>query len=106
MTQFSLNNRIIVEAYKTDKSLRANVSSGFATIAQKTALKGLTILVGTTLTDGRVIPAGAVAYIREEILHTAAWAQKALECDTIKTPFLVVEMNFVDFISLPGEPAA
>ena len=106
MNQFSLNNRLIVEAYKTDKSLRANVSSGFATIAQKSALKGLTVLVGTTLSDGRMVPAGSTAYIREEILHTAPWAKQPMDCETIKGQFFVVELTYVDFISTPGEPEA
>lgn len=106
MSQFSLNNRLIVEAYKTDKSLRANVSNGFATIAQKTGLKGLKVLIGTTLSDGRHIPAGATAYIREEILHTAPWAQKALESETINIPFIIVDLSAVEYVNNPADPAA
>lgn len=106
MNQFSLNNRLVVETYKTDKSLRANVSNGFATIAQKSGLKGLRVLIGTTLSDGRHIPAGSTAYIKEELLHTATWASKPLEADTIPVPFLVVEMSVVDFVNIPEDPAA
>lgn len=104
MSQFSLNNRIIVEAFKNDKSLRAaNAASGFATIAQKSGLKGLRVLIGTTLTDGREIPAGSTAFVREEILHNAPWAKVAMDCEAIPAPFFIVEMTYVDFISTPGE---
>lgn len=102
MRQFSLNNRVIVEAYKTDKSLRANVSSGFATIAQKSALKGLKVLVSTTLSDGREIPAGSTAYIREEILHTAAWAKTPMDCESIEGQFFVIDAAFVEFVRVPA----
>lgn len=98
--KFALNDRFILEAYKTDKSLQAKVSSGFATVAQKTALKGLKVLVGTTLSDGREVPAGAIAYIKEQFLHNQPWATAALDCESIKGQFIVVEKNFIDFIEI------
>lgn len=103
---FSLNNRLVIEAYKTDRSLQAKVSKGFATIAQKNGLKGLEILMDATLTNGDRIRAGSKAYIREEILHTASWAQNPLECDTLDRPFMIVDVSMVEFICPPIDESA
>lgn len=94
----SLNNRIIVEAYKKD-GLRSTERNGFAFVDQKLSLKGLTVLVDAKLSDGTFIPKGSMAYIKEETLHTHPWAQKALECDKIEGKFLIVEMSYVEFVS-------
>jgi hypothetical protein len=94
----SLNNRLIVESYVKGE-LRANTSNGFAFIEQKLNLKGLKVLLETKLSDGTLVPKGAVAYIKEETLHTQPWAQKALECDFIEGKFLIVDIGFVEFIA-------
>jgi hypothetical protein len=52
MNPFSLNNRLILEAYKTDGTIKANVQNGFATIAQKVQLKGLRVLVEARIAHG------------------------------------------------------
>lgn len=100
----SLNNRLILEPYKTDRALRANVSSGFATVAQKDEVKGLKVLVEARIFEGAgrqtsmVIPRGSIAYIREEYLHTAAWAQKVLKADGIEGSFIIVDLQHVEFV--------
>jgi hypothetical protein len=110
MNQFSLNNRLIVEAYKTDGTIKANVQSGFATIAQKVQLKGLRLLVDAFVTvnssEPMHVPAGSKVYIREEYLYTQPWAKKVFECDTLSEKFIVVEAAHVEFISPPETPAA
>lgn len=103
MPQFSLNNRFVLEVYKTDKSLKAKVSNGFASLVQKTGLVGLTLLVEAKLPDGRIVPKGYKAYIRENVLHTNAWGTTALECDGIPIPFILVEGTYIDFVSGPEE---
>lgn len=107
MSQFSLNNRLIVEVYKTDKSLRAEVKNGFAMVDQKVTLKGLRILMPATLANGKEVPAGSIAYIKEEILHNAPWAKTPLKADTMSEQFLVIDASVVDFIyTPPTDPAA
>ena len=106
MTKYSLNNRLVLELYVTDKSLRSTVKSGMAFVSQKNNLVGLTVLMGATLADGREIVPGSKAYIKESTLHTAPWAKDALLCDTISDPFIIVDLTFVDFITGPAEPAA
>lgn len=96
----SLNNRLLVEVYKKGE-LRSKVSNGFATIDQKSALKGLRVLIEGKLNDGTIVRRNSIAYIREEVLHTQAWAQKPLECEFIPQPFLIVDAGFIEFID-PG----
>lgn len=101
----SMNNRLIVEAYKKE-ALRATEKNGFAMVSQKITLKGLKVLVDAKLNDDTLVPVGSIVYIKEEVLHTQAWAQKPLECEAIGEPFLIVDLNFVEFISPPKEVSA
>lgn len=101
----SMNNRLVVEAYKKE-GLKSSVSNGFAMIAQKVVVKGLMVLMDAKLNDGTFVPKGSTAYVREETLHTQQWAQKTLEADFLKVPFLIIDLNYVEFIAPPTEPAA
>ncbi len=101
----SMNNRLVVKAYKKE-ALRANIQNGFARPDQKVTVKGLEVLMDAKLVDGTFVPKGSTAYIREELLHTAQWAQKILESDTLGQPFLIVDLANVEFVIPPGEPAA
>jgi hypothetical protein len=101
----SFNNRLIVEAYKKE-GLKSRVSNGFAMVEQKVAVKGLTVLMDAKLSDGTFVPKGSTAYIKEELLHTASWAQKILESDTFRIPFIIVDMTNVEYVVPPtGEVA-
>lgn len=93
----SFNNRLIVQAYKKE-AIRTTERNGFAFIEQKLGLKGLEILVDTQLADGTYINKGSIAYIKEELLHTAPWAQKTLECAAIGQPFLIVDLTYVEMV--------
>lgn len=97
---FSLNNRLVVEQY-IKEALRKETIGGIATPGQRDAVKGLKVLVGTTLSDGRNVPAGSIAYIREETLHNHPWASKPLTCETIPGKFLLVDLTFIEFITTP-----
>jgi hypothetical protein len=92
----SVNNRLILEEYKKG-SLKAKVLNGIATPDQRDGFKGLKVLMSTTLSDGRFIPAGSIAYIREEILHSHPWASKSFSCDTFPARFIVVDLQHIDF---------
>lgn len=101
---FSLNNRLVLQPYVRD-GLRAQVKNGIATPGQRDGLKGLSVLVGTVLMDGRHVPAGSIAYIREEALHTQPWASKFLSCDFLKTQFMLVDLHHIEVIVTPEEAA-
>lgn len=105
MGQYSLNNRLVVEAYQKE-ALKTTVTNAFAMVQQKVALKGLTVLMDAHLIDGTVVPAGSKAYIREEILHTHPSVKNILECDTLGQKFLVIDMSLVEFIAPPTGDAA
>lgn len=98
----SMNNRLIVQVYKKE-ALKSEIKNGFALIQQKVSLKGLKVLVDCKLSDNTLVRKDSTAYIKEETLHTQAWAQKALECDALKEPFLIVDLSYVEFITPPPE---
>lgn len=97
---FSINNRIVLEQY-IKEGLKAVRTGGIATPGQRDGVKGLKVLIGTTLPNGERIPVGSIAYIREEVLHTHQWASKPLTCDTLPCKFLVVELTYIEFIETP-----
>jgi len=97
----SFNNRLIVEAYKATGGLRSEIRNGFATVMQKNTLKGLQVLISARLSDGTYVPAGSTAYIKEELLVTQPWAKNILQSDTLKTQFIVVDLNHVEYIAPP-----
>lgn len=101
MSKYTVNNRLIVEAYKSDKALRSKVSNGFATIDQKGVLKGLRLLVDAKVVRGdtvEIVYAGDTIYIREETLHNAAWAKAFLEAPGIEGQFILVDLANVEMI--------
>lgn len=96
----SFNNRLIVEKYIKGE-IRAKEQNGFALIDQKLRLKGLKLLADATLSLGSAwftVNKGSTVYIKEEVLHTAAWAQKALESDAIEGLFIIVDLSQVELI--------
>ncbi len=101
----SFNNKLILEAYRHTE-IRPEGNKGWVQAAQKNNLKGLKVLVQATLSDGTVVPAGSMAYIREESLHTQPWSKNKLKSDTLPGEFILVTMNEVEFISPPEGGAA
>jgi hypothetical protein len=101
---FSINNRLILEQY-VKEGLKPKMQGGIATPGQRDGMKGLRVLISTTLPDGRQIPAGSLAYIREEVLHTHPWASKPLTCDTLSEKFMVVELNYIEFFKTLNDVA-
>ena len=94
----SLNNRLVVEVYKKGE-LRHKESNGFAFVDQKVKVHGLKTLMDAKLNDGDNIPSGSIVFIKEESLHTAAWAQKAYECDGIEGKFMIIDISVVEFVN-------
>jgi hypothetical protein len=100
MSTLSLNNRLIVESYKDPRVHKSLERNGFAMLSQKITLKGLKVLVPFKK-DDLDIPTGSIAYIREELLYTQAWAKQVFECDEIKEPFIIIDSQYVEFIKKP-----
>jgi hypothetical protein len=96
---FSVNNRLILEEY-IKSGLKSEVRNGIATPGQRNAVKGLKVLVDIYLSDGRKIPKGSLAYIKEEVLHNhSETIFKPLTCDTLPGKFMVVDLQYVEFFN-------
>ena len=104
-TPRSMNNRLIVEAYKKE-GLKTVVNQGFAMIEQKVSLKGLKVLMDAQLSDGTFVAKGSTAYIKEELLHTQPWAKQSYTCNFLNEPFMPIDITHVDFIVPPPKDAA
>ena len=103
-TLYSTGNKLILESYKEDRGIRSNTSAvaGFAMADQKVKCHGLKLLADAFLTLGsetKWVPAGSIAYIKEELLAKQPWAQKVLKSDAIVGDFIVIDIMHVDFIS-------
>lgn len=98
---FSLNNKLVLEEY-IKEGLKAQMVAGIATPGQRDGIKKLKVLVGTRLADGRDIPAGSYAYLREEALHTQAWSSKLFTTSGIVGKFMIVDLPWVEFIETPA----
>ena len=97
----SLNNRFIVETYKEDRALKAQVSSGFAMISQKVSLKGLKLLSdvhGSTGSSSFDYFAGSTVYIRESLLQSQPWAKASFTSEAIEGEFMIVDVAYVEFV--------
>jgi hypothetical protein len=92
------NNRLVLEPYTSDRALKTRNRNGFAMIEQKIAVEGLKVLIDSVLNDGTLIPKGSTAYLKEEFLHSDPRVQKVLESEAVEGPFIIVDLNFVEFI--------
>lgn len=97
---FSLNNRLVLEEY-VKEGLKSKVMGGIATPGQRDGIKKLKVLVSTRLADGRDIPEGSYAYVREEALHTQTWSSKLFTSDAIPGKFILVDLPWIEFIETP-----
>ncbi len=101
---FSVNNRLILETY-VDRGLTSKVNAGLITPGQRDGIAGLKVLMQATLSDGRVIPAGSIAHIREEYLVIHPWAKKEMVCDFLPTKFIIVDLLHIEFFTTPDDAA-
>lgn len=97
----SMNNRLIVEQYVNQGQLKATIQHGIAMVSQKVSLKGLKVLVDARLSDGVLVLAGSIAFIKEEKLHAQQWAKQIMECDVFTSKFIIVNLVDVEFIVPP-----
>ena len=100
----SMNNRLILEVYQQTGVKSVN-QHGLSMPGQRDGIKGLRILVGITLPDGRHVPAESIAYIREEFLYNVPWTKKIFKCDFLPEPFMVADLAHIDMIRTPDSAA-
>ena len=97
---FSIN-KFIVEAYTGERALRANTSSGFAMIENRTTLKALKTVTDTFLSvNGYVehVPKGSTVHIQESKFYEPGWAQKVFTADGVEGNFMIIELPHIEFI--------
>lgn len=95
---YSINNRLVVEQY-VKEGLKSKVIGGIATPGQRDGLKGLKVLVDFLSEHQHLkIRAGSTVYVREEVLHTHAWASKPLTCEKVGVPFLMLDISYIEFV--------
>lgn len=95
----SYNNHLILKPYGGAKKIEANISSGFATIKQKTTLIGLEALVDCTIVSASAtqyeIKKGQKVYFQEESLYASEWSKKKYTSDALDDEFIIAPGNFV-----------
>ena len=98
----ALNGRVILETYKEDRSLKAEVSNGFAMIQQKIRVTGLKALADGMIPNGtkygQYINKGDLVYIKEKSLRDAPWAKDSFVSEAIDGQFMIVDSSHVEFI--------
>lgn len=88
---YSINGFFLVEPYLQGQGLKSEVKSGFSYVQQKSAVIGLKTLVDAKY-DDRIVKAGAIVFISEELLTTQEWAKKVKKADlTDGKEFVIVE---------------
>jgi len=98
----SLNGKLLLKPYEGERKIKANVSGGFATIAQKSSLIGLELLVDfqyVTMTHSERIEKGRFVYFQEELLYASDWARKTYECESVKEKFIIADIGSVVCVS-------
>jgi hypothetical protein len=98
----SFNNKLVLEAY-VHTEIRPEGNRGWIQASQKTNLKGLKVLVQAVLPDGTIVLKNSIAFIKEELLHSAPFAKNKLKCQTIPVEFILATMNDVEWIEPPEE---
>lgn len=98
-------DKLILEAYKRQE-IKGEIRSGWiAAPDQKSQLKGLKVLMDAQFSDGRDVPAGSTAYLKEEALHNVLSKNK-YKSDTLPCEFIVVNLNDIEYIVPPPGDAA
>ena len=94
----SLNNKLLLKPYKGEKKVKANISGGFASIAQKSTLIGLELVADfqyVTPTHIERIEKGSTVYFQEELLYASNWSKTEFDCESIEERFIIADIGSV-----------
>lgn len=94
----TVNNKLILEPYKSKGKIEAQVSSGFASIKQKSTLVGLKLLADGKVMIGKDamdVKKGQTVFFPEEILHAHDWSKKTFNLEGSEEKFIVAESIYV-----------
>lgn len=94
----SVNNKLILEPYKGKAKIETQVTSGFASIKQKSTLVGLKLLADGKVSIGKEtmdVKKGQVVFFPEEILHASDWSKKSFNLEGSEEKFIIADSNHV-----------
>lgn len=90
----AVNNKLILEPYKGKNKIEAQVSSGFATVKQKSTLIGLKLLADGIVMVGKdtmSVNKGQTVFFPEEILYAHDWSKKTFNLEGSEEKFIIAE---------------
>ena len=90
----TINNKLILEPYKGKNKIEAQVTSGFATVKQKSTLIGLKLLADGKVAIGKDmvdVKKGQTIFFPEEILHAHDWSKKTFNLEGSEQKFIIAE---------------
>lgn len=91
MSVTSYNNIVICEPYKGARKVQSKVTSGFASVEQKSKIVGLKVLVDSVISEKLTIKAGDVVYLAEERLFIDG--RKPMNADAVSEEFITIGFN-------------
>jgi len=103
MKKITVNRKIMVKPYISDRKIKSKVSNGFASIIQKSNIIPLEVMADSdlgpnTLSEHTYLKKGSMVYVLEEFLHAH---QKVLTKFTIKDKgeeFMLIDYSNVIMI--------
>jgi hypothetical protein len=90
----SVNSKLILEPYKGKGKAEAQVTSGFASIKQKSTLVGLKLLADGKVAIGKDmvdVKKGQTVFFSEEVLHASDWSKKTFNIEGSEEKFIIAE---------------
>ena len=101
--KYAVNGVLVLNPYKKSKQLEVQESiKGFASVANKTGMESLELLVDTFVSLGhnsmRTIPKGSKIFFKREILDVMPWSKVIYQTEEFPDGFIVGNMNEVIFI--------
>jgi hypothetical protein len=90
----SVNNKLVLEAYKGKGKIETKITSGFATVKQKDTLVGLKLMADGKVTIGKDmmdVKKGQTVFFSEEILHASDWSKKTYSIEGSEDKFIIAE---------------
>ena len=94
----TINNYIMTELYKGQKKLQTKISSGFASVQQKSNLIKLKVLADAVLQYGSEIlhiEKDCKIIVKEEDLHTQKHLTSRYEIKDNEGQFMLVDSNYI-----------
>jgi len=94
----TINGYVMTELYQGERKLKSKVTSGFASVQQKSALIKLKVLGEAVIVQGTkaiTIPEGCYILVKEEILYTHKHLTQQYEIDGSPNKFMLVDSTAI-----------